>query len=104
MMIVVERLRPRHKFPKVRGWLARALAINPRVTRSRSLRHEAAVYRHRQARHVRCVIRAQPRDCLADFRGLAETPQRAAKRETLLGLGPLAEQGIHDRSTDGAGD
>jgi hypothetical protein len=27
-MIVVERLRPGHKFPKVRGWLARAIAIN----------------------------------------------------------------------------
>jgi hypothetical protein len=72
-----------------------------RITRSRSLRHEAAIHRHRQARHVRCVIRAQPRDCLADFRGLAETPQRAATRETLLGLGPLAEQPIHHRSTNG---
>ena len=27
-MIVIERLRPGHKFPKVRGWLARAIAIN----------------------------------------------------------------------------
>jgi hypothetical protein len=27
-MIVVERLRPGHKFAKVRGWLARAIAVN----------------------------------------------------------------------------
>jgi len=27
-MIVVERLRPGHTFPKVRGWLGRAAAIN----------------------------------------------------------------------------
>jgi hypothetical protein len=27
-MIVVDRLRPGHNFPKVRGWFARAIAIN----------------------------------------------------------------------------
>jgi len=27
-MMVVERLRPSHKFPNVTGWLARAIAIN----------------------------------------------------------------------------